>query len=178
MQPIKGLIVGLIVILQGAMGVLFLVSGLFKMFHWREFVVGLLHIPYVRRPWNSIIGVFLPMLELFAGFGIWENWIYAKILGLFMLFCFSLVALIAIKHRQAVPCNCFALDGGAILSVHTIYRNAFLMAITLMSLYSPGVVNLFLTPIYSVAFLLICLIIRQAVVNQTKLSSLRGDGAL
>jgi hypothetical protein len=117
--------------------VVLLLSGTQKAFGLQAFRRGLLFIPYMRVSWTYAIAYGLPFVEIALAVGLLRGLRIATVGAIGLFAAFSLVAILALRKRLAVPCNCFG-GGARVLSKGTIAVNVVLILLTAIAAPAPA----------------------------------------
>ena len=137
---------------------LFIASGIAKLFDLRAFRQGLLLVPYLPIAWAKVMGFALPPLEIAVAAGLFLNLFAAKMVALALFVAFIAVSLVAISKKVVVPCNCFGSFSQEPFSKKTIRRNVILMCVGCSVISLParvsGLASVFLAAFVMVAILL------------------------
>src|SRR5436190_466578 len=87
----------------------------------------LLFIPHVGRPTSWVVALLLPPVELLTATGLFFGFQIAKVVAIVLLAGFCGVALLVMRRRLRVPCNCFG--GGGHISMSLVVRNVILITL-------------------------------------------------
>lgn len=90
---------------------------------------------------------------------------WAKVAAIALLALFSVVALIAIRHDQEVPCNCFGADSSEHLSLSTVVRNTVLAGLMASTFFVAGSQSASLSKSYGLIAFLLFLCVNSATRN-------------
>jgi uncharacterized membrane protein YphA (DoxX/SURF4 family) len=159
--------------LTAFIGILFIYSGLAKLFALRRFADALSLLPRMPRPLAPYLAISIPTLEFVAGAGALWGFLWAKVLIVAMLLAFCVIAGQVRASGQRVRCNCFGSQESEYLSGRTILRNCSFMALTFVSASSESTPPTILSCIYGAVFLCLFLAITAAIHNQSRAIALR-----
>lgn len=120
-----------------ALGLLILYAGASKLFYQEKFRRSLLLVPHLPMAMAPVTAIAVPIMEILGGAGLLVGSAFGALLTLAILVTTSLVALLAIRGRQRVPCVCFTSSGSAHLSMSTVARNAAFGVIASLPLLTP-----------------------------------------
>jgi uncharacterized membrane protein YphA (DoxX/SURF4 family) len=148
------------------MGTLFLYSGLAKLSSLPAFRAGLGRIPYLPRSLLGGLTWTVPLGEFAIGVGLMSGMASARAAAIFVLACFAMVAALAHRHDQQIPCNCLGVDASENLSMRTVWRNACFVAIALLTLVIPPAAISLLGGMYGAVAFVLFLAIAKTVRNQ------------
>jgi hypothetical protein len=109
--------------------ILFLVSGIAKLFALHTFRFGLQLLPFMTKPVATVLSIAIPIAELVLAAFLYVNSTWAKYGAVALLVLFSGVALLAVGMGRKVPCGCFGQLDGQTLSIRTVIRNGVLILI-------------------------------------------------
>lgn len=155
---------------------LFVFSGVTKLYDRLLFKHTLLQFPFMSEPVAGAISYALPLGELVLAVFLYFNFGAAKWVAVSLLALFSAVAFLVRKRN--IPCSCFGNIGGQTLSGYTVIRNAVLIGVVLSTAWLYGRVADG-TSLAAVALIpVLYLIGRKALANRSSIRGLRERGIL
>lgn len=110
----------------GLVVVIFLASGVAKLFAVKDFRIGLLAIPRMRPALTYPIAWLLPPGELVLAVGLFLDATWARPSAILLFAVFNGVILLAARHNLELDCNCFGKIGARKLTMNTFVANLFL----------------------------------------------------
>ena len=125
---------------QIAIGLVFLLSAFGKLMNPRGFAAGVTEYRILSRSVAFIAGLMLIPLEIFIGLSHLSGWFMqlAIPLGLATLATFMIAVGINLKRGSILPCYCFGGGDGEVISVQTLLRLILLVAAELLVLAGSG----------------------------------------
>lgn len=120
----------LLLVVQLAVGLVFLRSGLGKLSDARTFFAGLGEYDFLPQRLIAPSGIAIIAAEAVVAFAHLSGWMLTTILplALGLLTVFLLVAAFTLQRKVSVPCLCFGAGDGELLSMHSVARIALLLA--------------------------------------------------
>lgn len=157
---------------EGFVGLLFLYSGTAKLLALRQFSQTLLLIPYLPHRQSRPIAVGLACAEVLAGAGTVVGWFWAKMLMVVLLTAFAVVALLAVRRDQQIPCNCLGADDSEYLSRSTVASNGVLIVLVGWVATLPGLTASPPSRLFGAVGLVTFLALRKVLNNQRELEGM------
>ncbi len=117
-------------ILRIVMGILFIFSGVVKIFHLHEFIITVTNYKILPEFFVPYFALCLPILEYILGFFlIFRVYVYyvSRIL-FFLVVTFIIAILINIGRNNLVECGCFGYFFSDIIGWKTLIRDLFILA--------------------------------------------------
>ena len=127
-------------VVQLAIGLVFLLSAPGKLLNPRGFARGVSEYQVLPESLGYRVGLFLIPLEVFLAVSHLSGWLlaFAVPLGLAMLASFATAVAVNLKRGRVLPCYCFGGHGGETISGHTLGRLLLLFASELLLLADPS----------------------------------------
>jgi hypothetical protein len=125
---------------QIAIGLVFLLSAIGKLMNPRGFAAGVAEYRILPRSIAFTVGFMLIPLEILLGVSHLSGWLLqlAVPLGLATLATFMIAVGINLKRGSVLPCYCFGAGDGEVISVQTLLRLVLLVAGELIVLAGSG----------------------------------------
>jgi hypothetical protein len=106
----------------------FLLAAVAKLNSRNDFKMTLWQIPYLPPVFVPMIHLLLPPAEIIIAIGLMLCLDVAKLAAIVLLLSFCLLAIVVMKAKLKVPCNCFG-SGDRSFSIWTIAQNLGLIAL-------------------------------------------------
>jgi hypothetical protein len=103
-------------------GLVFLWAAVSKLASRDDFKITLWNIPRLPAALVPAITLILPAVEIGIAIGLMWCWDFAKWAAIALLLSFCLTAMVVLKAKLKVPCNCFG-SGDRLFSAWTIAQN-------------------------------------------------------
>ncbi len=121
------------------LGLVFIVAGLTKLSHWREFRATVLRYELVAPRLARMAGVLLPPLELVLGTALLAGFATrtSALLVSGMLAMFTLAVAITLMRGRVIECGCFSGVAPRRMTWSTVVRNLVLLSMALSLTAAP-----------------------------------------
>jgi len=127
-------------IVQLAIGIVFLLSASSKVLHPNTFARGVREYKLLPDSLAFVMGLLLIPIEIIIGISHLVGWLmsYMTVLALATLISFAIAVTVNLKRGRVLPCYCFGSHGGEQISRRTLVRLGLLIAGELFVLADPA----------------------------------------